>query len=32
MKYQAGTGVWSGGGSLTDDIAGTPNEGTANTW
>ena len=31
MKYQAGTGVWSGGGSLTDDIAGTPNEGTANT-
>ncbi|MBL0230574.1 MAG: DUF11 domain-containing protein [Moraxellaceae bacterium] len=31
MKYQAGTGVWSGGGALTDDIAGTPNEGTANT-
>ncbi|MBK7300475.1 MAG: DUF11 domain-containing protein [Moraxellaceae bacterium] len=31
MRYQANTGVWSGGGSLTDDIAGTPNEGTANT-
>ncbi|WP_297920770.1 hypothetical protein [uncultured Agitococcus sp.] len=31
MKYQAGSGVWSGGGTLTDDIDTSPNEGTANT-
>lgn len=31
MKYQAGSGVWSGGGTLTDDIDSSPNEGTINT-
>ncbi|HNE92127.1 MAG TPA: hypothetical protein PLV16_09820, partial [Agitococcus sp.] len=31
MKYQAGSGVWSGGGTLTDDIDPSPNEGTINT-
>ena len=31
MKYQTGSGVWSGGGTLTDDIDSSPNEGTANT-
>jgi uncharacterized repeat protein (TIGR01451 family) len=31
MKYIASSGVWSGGGSLTDDIAPGANLGTANT-